>query len=275
MDNEKNLIRTPGAALHHQIFLVLRDGIAQGSYAPGTALPKEESLVKLFGVARATVRRALADLEHEGLVQRRHGSGTFVRDDLSTATAVATLNYIDDLRHTAQTTSVQVLAVETIAPPPWVSSALQIPHNEMVVHATRLRLSGDTPLMLTEAWVPETIGQRITAAALKTRAMYEILMDQGMEFGRVVQQISAESADPKKAALLKCEIGTALIRLTRLLHDKKGRPIQHLIVHLTPRRSRILMEIPSAAIDTLSAGHIVHDPALLRAANGRVRTPGK
>jgi GntR family transcriptional regulator len=275
MDNKKNLIRTPGTALHRQIFLVLRDGIVQGTYPPGTPLPKEESLVELFGVARATVRRALADLENEGLVQRRHGSGTFVRGDLSTATAVATLSYIDDLRHTAQTTDVQVLSVEAMAPPPWVSSVLQIPHNEIAIHATRLRLAGDMPLMLTEAWVPEVIGHRITAAALKKRAMYEILMGQGIEFGRVVQQITAEAADPKKAALLKCEIGTALIRLTRLLHDKKGRPIQHLTVHLAPQRSSILMEIPSDAINTLSAGHIVHDPAVLHATDGSMRKPRK
>ena len=119
--------------------------------------------------------------------------------------------------------------------------------------------------MLTEAWTLEEFGRRITAAALAKRAMYEILMDQGVEFGRVVQQISAEAADPTKAALLNCEVSTALIRLTRLLHDRQRRPVQHLTAHLTPQRSRILMEIPSDAIDTLSAGHIVHDPALLRA----------
>ena len=228
------------------------------------ALPKEEALGKVFGVARATVRRALAELEAAGLVQRRHGIGTFVRGDLSTGAAVATLSYIDALQQTAQTTEVRVIAVETTAPPPWVVAALQIPNNEMAVHAIRLRIIGATPLMVTEAWVPKVLGQRITAAALKKRPMYEILMDQGVDFGRVVQEISAESADPAKAALLKCEIGTALIRLTRLLHDQAGQPIQHLTAHLTPQYSRILMEIPSESINTLSAGHIVHDPELVR-----------
>lgn len=275
MNRENSLIRTPGTTLHRQIFLVLRDGIVQGTYPPGTALPKEEALVKLFGVARVTVRRALADLEAEGLVQRRHGLGTFVRGDLSTATSVATLSYVDDLRHTAQTTEVQVIGVETISPPPWVMSALQIPHTDMAIHATRLRVVGATPLMVTEAWVPEEVGHRITTTLLKKRAMYEILMDQGVVFGRVVQQISAEAADPRKAGLLKCEVGTALIRLTRLIHDRKGRPVLHLTAHLTPQHSRILMEIPGDAIDTLSAGHIVHDPALQWKTDGSTSKPRK
>ena len=220
MNSTPVLIRDPGTALHRQIFLVLRDGIIQGTYAAGTALPTEEALVATFGVARATVRRALADLQSEGLVQRRHGSGTFVRADLRTAAEMTNLSYIDDLRHTAQTSSVRVLSLETIKPPKWVTSILEIPEDEKAVRASRLRVAGETPLMVTEAWVPLVIGSRITAAALKKRAMYEILTDQGIEFGRVVQTISAESADPRKAGLLNCEVGTALIRMTRLMHDR-------------------------------------------------------
>jgi GntR family transcriptional regulator len=267
------LIRDPGTALHRQIFLVLRDGITQGTYAAGTALPTEETLVATFGVARATVRRALADLETEGFVQRRHGRGTFVREDLRTAAGMTNLSYIDDLRHTAQTSSVRVLSLETTQPPQWVASVLNLPEDEKAVRAGRLRVAGETPLMVTEAWVPLDIGSRITAAALKKRAMYEVLMDQGVQFGRVVQKISAEAADPRKAGLLNCEVGTALIRLTRLLHDREGRPVQYLLAHLTPQHSEIVMEIPADAINTMSAGHIAHDPAVMRSGSGRA--PGR
>lgn len=269
------LIRDPGTALHRQIFLVLRDGITQGTYAAGTALPTEEALVATFGVARATVRRALADLEGEGLVQRRHGRGTFVREDLSTSAGMTTLSYIDNLRQTAQTSSVRVLSLETGRPPRSVGSALGLPDGDKAVCAIRLRVAGETPLMVTEAWVPLDIGSRITTAALKKRAMYEVLIDQGIEFGRVVQKISAEAADPRKAGLLDCEVGTALIRLTRLLHDREGRPVQHLLAHLMPQHSEIVMEIPAEEINTMSAGHIVHDHAVMRAASGRPATKSK
>jgi GntR family transcriptional regulator len=264
MTAEPHLLRTQGTALHRQIFLVLRDGIVQGTYTPGTALPKEESLVALFGVARATVRRALADLEAEGLVQRRHGTGTFVRADLSTGASTATLSYVDELQQTAQTTDVKVITVETVRPPPWVSAVMQIPHDDLAVHAVRLRSAGQTPLMLTDAWVRKDVGRGVTIAALEKNAMYEVLMAQGVKFGRVVQEISAESADPFKAGLLECELSTALIRLTRLMHDCSGQPVQHLTAHMKPQHSRILMEIPGDAINTLSAGHIIHDPTLVK-----------
>ena len=263
MTSEPHLLRTQGTALHRQIFLVLRDGIIQGTYAPGSALPKEEALVQFFGVARATVRRALADLEAEGLVQRRHGSGTFVREGLSTGANLTTLGFVDELRHTAQSTEVRVIVVETVVPPPRVRAFLQIPLDEVAIHAVRVRVASGIPLMITEAWVPVDVGQGITPAALKKKPMYEVLNGLGVTFGRVVQEISAESADPYKAGLLECELSTALIRLTRFMHDRRGRPVEHLTAHMTPQHSRILMEIPGDAIDSLSAGHILHDPALV------------
>jgi GntR family transcriptional regulator len=125
--------------------------------------------------------------------------------------------------------------------------------------------------MITEAWVPTDVGRGITAAALKKKPMYEVLNGLGVSFGRVVQEISAESADPYKAGLLDCELSTALIRMTRLMHDRSGRPIEHLTAHMTPQHSRILMEIPGDAIDTLSAGHILHDPILVGSVTARTK----
>jgi GntR family transcriptional regulator len=263
MSNEQPLSRAPGTALHRQIFLVLKDGIAQGTYAPGTALPKEEALGQLFGVARATVRRALADLESEGLVQRRHGSGTYVREGLATAAPMASLSFIDELKYTAQATEVRVVTLAAAAPPPAVRAFLQVPAGASAVHAIRVRMAGKTPLMITETWVPEEFAASMTQAALKRSPMYELLNQAGVTFGRVVQEISAESADPYRAELLQCELSTALIRMSRIMYDDGGRPVLHLTAHLTPAHSRIVMEIPGEAIDTLSAGHIIHSPSLV------------
>ncbi|MBN2021572.1 MAG: GntR family transcriptional regulator [Pirellulales bacterium] len=51
-----------------------------GRLKPGEALPSEQHLAELFQIARTTVRQALAELEEDGLVHRRHGTGTFITD---------------------------------------------------------------------------------------------------------------------------------------------------------------------------------------------------
>lgn len=270
METSESPLRADGTALHRQLFMVLRDEIARGAREPGSPLPTEEALCRQYSVSRVTVRRALADLQAQGFVQRRHGLGTFVREQVPAALPAVSLGLLDGLRQTARETQVQVLAVRTEAPPAQVRALLQLDEGQAAVHALRLRSAGDTPLMLTDAWVPERLGRKVTEAALRRKALYLILLDQGVQFGRVVQEISAEAADPYRASLLQTPVSAPLVRLTRLLHDRSDRPVQHLTAYLSPERSRILMDISSEQIDTLSAGHVAHDPKYLAPRNSRV-----
>lgn len=64
---------------HQQIFETLRQEIHLGRYHPGQRIPSEAALVTRFGASRITVGRAVKDLERAGLVDRKAGSGSFVR----------------------------------------------------------------------------------------------------------------------------------------------------------------------------------------------------
>src|SRR5579875_2391447 len=61
-----------------RIYAELLRWISTLQYRTGDKLPSESELVKEFGASRPTVARALAQLESEGLVERRAGSGTYV-----------------------------------------------------------------------------------------------------------------------------------------------------------------------------------------------------
>jgi GntR family transcriptional regulator of arabinose operon len=63
---------------YQRIYLELREALAVGTYSPGDKLPGENDLADRFGASRPTIRRALAQLESEGFVDRRMGSGTVV-----------------------------------------------------------------------------------------------------------------------------------------------------------------------------------------------------
>ena len=253
------LPRALGTSLHRQLFLVLRDEIQSGVYAVTGALPKEEALCERFGVSRITVRRALADLAALGVVERRHGLGTFVRAGATPERTSPSLSLVDSLRRTALETEVKVLQVEHEIPPPAIAALLQIEPGAKAMHALRLRAIDGAPVMVTDAWVPAALARKVTVAALKRRPLYEILLDEGVRFGRVVQEITAAIADPTRAAWLQVEVGAPLLKMVRLLHDPQAKPVQHLTVYLPPDRSRILMDIPGESVNTLSAGQIVHD----------------
>jgi GntR family transcriptional regulator of arabinose operon len=84
----------PGANLYYQamssqepspkyeiIRQSLSDAIASGEYQPGQRLPSESDLVKTFAASRPTVIRALRELQLSGAIERRVGSGSYVRID--------------------------------------------------------------------------------------------------------------------------------------------------------------------------------------------------
>ncbi|MGH8254882.1 MAG: FadR/GntR family transcriptional regulator [Steroidobacteraceae bacterium] len=64
-----------------QIYEELRSSITTWTFPPGTKLPTERALASRHGVGRKKVRRALDRLRDDGLIERRVGSGSFVRGD--------------------------------------------------------------------------------------------------------------------------------------------------------------------------------------------------
>jgi LacI family transcriptional regulator len=70
---------------HSEISRHLETDIASGKYGDGARLPSEIRLVKQFNVSRPTVARAFRDLETKGLIERRAGSGTYVRNTSPTS----------------------------------------------------------------------------------------------------------------------------------------------------------------------------------------------
>ncbi|MFC8202156.1 GntR family transcriptional regulator [Streptomyces sp. NPDC057298] len=58
----------------------VRGEIAAGTFGPGDRLPGARAYAKKLGVALMTVQNAYTQLQEEGLVEGRRGSGTYVRD---------------------------------------------------------------------------------------------------------------------------------------------------------------------------------------------------
>ncbi|MGW3136675.1 GntR family transcriptional regulator [Streptomyces sp. NPDC001139] len=71
-------IQRPGA-LYQQVAAAIREAILSGEYEPGAPLPSEAQLMARYEVSRPTVRNAVSALRAEGLIDVRHGKGSYVR----------------------------------------------------------------------------------------------------------------------------------------------------------------------------------------------------
>lgn len=90
--NASNPSRSGSRSRYEWIYSTIRDKICLLEYAPGTRL-SEDTFAKEFGVSRTPIRRVLARLEFEGLLESRHGVGTFVTD-----VGIEELTHVYDLR---------------------------------------------------------------------------------------------------------------------------------------------------------------------------------
>lgn len=75
------MTQTVSARGYRQVATILRERIESGTYPAGSQLPTEASMVEEFGVARDTVRRAIALLAEDSLVVTSHGRGSYVTGD--------------------------------------------------------------------------------------------------------------------------------------------------------------------------------------------------
>lgn len=254
-------LKAQGTLLHRQLYLTLKQQIVTGFYREGDRLPTQEALSEQFGVSRITVRRALADLQAEGLLQNEQGVGSFVLALKQPSAAAVSLTYLEGLQRAVSETEVTVLKVEMARPPLVASSMLRLEDGVEALHVVRIRSREGTPLMLLDAWMPPSFKGRVSAPALKKHPLYQLLIGDDIKLGEVVQEITAEMADPTVAKYLEVEVNSPILRITRLAHDSRQKPLQYLVIRSSPRRSRMVMSIPGKQLNTIAAGHLVHDLA--------------
>ncbi|WP_088625818.1 GntR family transcriptional regulator [Oceanicola sp. 22II-s10i] len=229
-----------GTTLHRRVFLILLDGIRSGRYAPGDALPTEAALSEMFGVSRITVRRALADLAAENLVESRKGLGSFVTAAPPPTPKWAPIGTLRGEIVRAGELPVEVLEFDRVAAPAVVATALKIPEGATALRVVRVRFSQGMPLTHFVAWVPNDIARDFTRHDLETRPLYEMLIETGNRYDRVTQAIGACLADPATASALKVDVGSALTFIRRLLSSPE-RPVEYLELRASPARYEIAM----------------------------------
>ncbi|MBV2355077.1 FadR family transcriptional regulator [Streptomyces sp. J2-1] len=105
------------SALSEQVIAALRNQIASGEWPVGSRIPTEPELVEQLGVARNTVREAVRALAHNGLLDIRQGSGTYVLATSELAGVMyrrfadADPRHIAELRSTLESAAARLAAV--------------------------------------------------------------------------------------------------------------------------------------------------------------------
>lgn len=232
---------------YHQVYLVLREQLAEGRFERG--VPGEMRLMKEFGVARVTVRKALERLVADGLIERSPGRGTV-------AVAPAGERGAEPQRHDARLTgllenivdmglrtSVKVLRCEVLPASDAVARQLDVAAGTPVQKAVRVRSTRFGPLSHITTHVPQSIARGFGRRELARKPILMLLEGSGVVIGRARQSISAKLADAEVARLLQVDVGSALLAVQRLVFDVNERPVQWLHGLYRPDRYQYEMQL--------------------------------
>ena len=233
-----------GASKSHTLYLLLKEQILCGAFAPGDRLPSEPALSQDHAVSRVTVRRALDALESDGLIRRQAGAGTFVARQSRIKPIVADFaNMLAHLTSMGRVSSVKLLSFSYVPPPPHVAEALGLAAREKVQHSVRVRYSDGVPFSYLVTYVPESIGVHWSDAELASQPLLTLLERCGVRTEHANQSVSAVLAGPEAAEALGVGIGTALIEVRRTVYASANRGVEYLHALYRPDRYVFRMDM--------------------------------
>ncbi len=221
--------------LYHQIYVLIREKIYSGAYGNGTLIPSESELEKMFAVSRITVKRALDTLASEGLVTRQRGRGTTVTFNAPVSSSGGNMeSLLEDMLAIVKETTVQILEFDYITAPPQVTDALKLEPSATVQHTVRIRHKDGTPFSYAETYVPEDIGRSFSREELKNQPLLALIERAGVAISRARQTVTATLADGATGPALNLNIGSPLLKISRIVYNESDRPVEYITLYYWP-----------------------------------------
>lgn len=215
---------------YHQVYVRLRTWVRDGSYAPGSQIPTEPELCRLFSVSRITIRKAITELVQQGWLVRHQGRGTFV--SLGVARPAATIDLTEASHRVADiaaSTQVRDLIVAEVMPDEETQATLELQPGERVQRASHVRVHRGVPLGQITTFVPLEVAGRLGSFDMTQQPLFELLGRAGVKVASAEQWIGATLAGVDAAAALRIDVGAPLLRLTRVVKDVQGRPVERVV----------------------------------------------
>jgi GntR family transcriptional regulator len=212
----------PDLSIRHSVRARLRELIA-GS-RPGARVPSERVLSRRWGVARMTIRNAMDGLVKEGLIERRHGSGTYVAPQ-AFARFLGLTSFTQDMRERGLEPASRLIAYETQPAESSLAGQLEVQEGERVIQFTRLRLGSGEPMAVETVWIPAALVPGLAPADLEG-SLYELLARRyGLVTGSATVTIEPVIADETTRDQLGIPHDQACLRLRMVDSDTRGRVV--------------------------------------------------
>lgn len=207
----------------HIIAADLRDKITTGGIKAGERLPSETRLASHYTVSTATLRSALAVLQSEGLIEKIHGKGNFVRHPLRRIT------YVGGACDAAAMPSFSRISIRTtrVQAHGQLIGLLRVPADSLLTEYFCLGHEGKSPHSLARIYVPPDLSPAdIPDESPCFKSIQTQLAKLRPPLAGIQEQVTARHPTPEEAATLRISSTLAVLAITRVTTDQAGRVVE-------------------------------------------------
>ena len=214
--------RNDPVPLHYQLKNMLKEAIKAGKWEMGELFPTDKDLMQQHSLSSTTVRRAISELVHEGLLERKPGKGTFVRQTPIEETLGRLSGFFEEMSRQGFTPSAELVSTASVTisqneiatyPEIKVFSGQDMYYIEKVQN-----INGKPIVYLISFWLHE-YGKRIAQHNLEREGIYQVVdQDLRLVLTKADQMIYAGIASKNIAKLLGIKVGAPVLIMERVTY---------------------------------------------------------
>jgi GntR family transcriptional regulator len=236
---------------HQVIADDLRSQISAGRIKAGERLPSEAQLASRYTVSTPTLRSALAVLQGEGLVEKIHGRGNFVRHPLRRITYVG-----GGRTPEAQAAANAALRVDVrtthLRARGHLTTLLSVPAGFPLAEYVCLSHEGKSPHSLARIYVPRDLAPPVAPEA--DGPVEAHLAEVRPPLAEVREKVSARLPSSEEAAALRISSALAVLAIERVAADATGRVVEVALLVLPGDRTDAVFTTHTMTDERRTAG---------------------
>jgi len=222
---------------------IIKEMIRSGKLKQSMRIPSENELQEKYRLSNTTVRKAINELLHEGMIYREQGKGTFVARVRINQELTKITSFTEDMLQRGLKPSSKVISVDVILSPPEVMSNLILDKDEEVVEIHRLRLANREPIAIQTSYLPYKFCPGIEEQDL-TQSLNVILRDKyNLHLVKAIQSLYPLLAEDYESKILGVSRGSPMLIAERSSYLSNNQPAEFLISVYRGDRYKFIVEM--------------------------------
>ena len=222
-EESEKLIHDSFMPLYFQLKEIFLDKIENQELKESDMIPSENDLQRIYGVSRATVRKAIQLLVHEGFVEKKKGKGTFVKRRKIEEQLPVLKSFTEEMSD--RNASKKILSVKFAKTSPAICARLNLSSDENVFSLKRLLLVEDKPLGILHSYIPARYNLNLDEDY--TKSLYRILGKKGITLKEADQTIEASMSTQEEIRLMGLEAPFPTLVIKRLAYSVNGEIVEY------------------------------------------------